>query len=139
MALLVWAASVLYLPALMINIESRSATFARTPHHHDSVARFVYTHIASPAALLSIAAGTAVFWLNHSLEFWLVAKLTLVTALAALHAAMGMLVLRVERRQLDRLHTLGLLLSALFCALLVTILWLVLAKPDVPESWPWTL
>src|SRR5690625_6874747 len=68
------------------------------------MARFVYTQVASPAALASIVAGSAVFWVDNTVTFWLIAKLTVVTLLVATHAAMGLLVLRMERAQLAGLR-----------------------------------
>lgn len=138
-ALLVWSAALLYLTALLTGAESKPTVLPRTPHHHDSMERFIYTQIASPAALVGVTAGSAVFWVNSTIAFWLIAKLTLVTLLVALHAGMGLLVLRVERGELAGLRRRGSLLAALFCILLGLILWLVLAKPGVPGGWPWAL
>ncbi len=138
-ALLIWSAAVLYVPILLAGVEDRASAFARTPRRHDSVVRFVYTQIASPAALVSVVAGTAVFWVNATLEFWLIAKLTLVTLLVALHAAMGLLVLRFEREQMAGLRYFSRLLAVLIALVLAAILWLVLAKPGVPGGWPWIL
>lgn len=139
MALLIWSAALFYLAALLTSVEGRSVVLPHIPSQHDSMARFVYTQIASPAALAAVIAGSAVFWINGTLTFWLIAKLTLVTLLVVLHASMGLLVLRVERGQLVGLQRIGRLVALVLTLLLGLILWLVLTKPDVPAGWPWTL
>lgn len=138
-ALLIWVAAVLYLTVLTTSIGHRVRTFADSPPRLDSIARFLYTHVASPAALISIGAGTAVFWIDRTLEFWLVLKLTLVVVLVSLHAFAGLLVLRIERQQFAGLRRMGTVLTTLLCVVLALILWIVLTKPGVPGEWPWSL
>lgn len=135
MALLGWSAALFYLITLLIGAGSPSPVSAASTLHYDSMARFVFTQVASPAALASIVAGSAVFWVDNTVTFWLIAKLTVVTLLVATHAAMGLLVLRMERAQLAGLRPTGYVLAVWICLLLGIILWLVLAKPSAPGGW----
>ena len=134
-ALLGWSAALFYLITLLIGAEGPQPVSSASTPHYDSMARFVYTQVASPAALASILAGSAVFWVDNTVTFWLIAKLTVVTLLVATHAAMGLLVLRMERAQLAGLRKRGYALAAWVCVLLSAILWLVLAKPSLPGGW----
>lgn len=136
-ALLVWAAALFYLVILLIGVDGKPFIPSDSLRHFDSLERFVYTQVASPAALAAIVAGSLVFWVNNTVTFWLVAKLTVVTLLAATHAAMGLLVLRRERETLAGLRSIGYLLALWVSVLLGIILWLVLAKPSPPGGWPW--
>ena len=127
-ALVLWAAALLYMPALIA---------ARTAHHlpveepvnpHDSIERFAFTRIATPAALTAIIAGTLVFVIDGTIDAWLIIKLTLVTGLVLCHVGVGWLILRVERGGTP-LVPLCIALALGSLMLFGLILWLVLAKP----------
>lgn len=139
MALSVWSAGALYVPIVLSGAGKQVNEFSITPGEHDSIARFVYTHIATPAALISITVGSLVFLVNNSIEFWLIAKLTLVAMLAAAHACMGLLIIQVERQQFRFIRALSWLFIIFLLIISTLIIWLVLAKPGVPEALPWTL
>lgn len=138
-ALLMWGAGALYIPVLLAGAAKSTNEFESAPPNHDSVARFVFTHIATPAALIGIVAGTIVFLLAHATEFWLVAKLTLVTILAVTHASLGLLIVRAERKQYRFLRLMSWAVSLVLTLVMGLIIWLVLSKPGVPEVLPWTL
>ena len=135
--LLFWAAALLYLPALVAAVATRRAEISESPAHHASLARFVYTHVATPAALVAIISGTVVFLLDRTAEVWLVAKLTLVTGMVIGHALTGMLILRAERSAAGRTRLWAWLLAVTLCVLMAGIVWLVLAKPTLEETTPW--
>ncbi|RUO25945.1 hypothetical protein CWE09_04255 [Aliidiomarina minuta] len=139
MALSIWSAGALYVPAVLAGAGKEVNEFSRTPIGQDSIPRFVYTHIATPAALIAIIAGSLVFLVNNSIEFWLIAKLTLVAMLAAAHACMGLLIIRVERQQFKFVSALSWIFIVFLLIILTLIIWLVLAKPGVPEVLPWSL
>lgn len=122
-ALLCWCGSLLYLPAL---ITSHEQAFA---NGNFPVTRNVYTHLATPAALLAIVSGTALFLVEQLVAAWLVVKLTLVMGLVICHALTGWLILYVEKAPRKRGLLLCLLLGSTAAALMVAIIWLVLAKP----------
>ena len=136
---LFWAAGLLYLPRLMAAAGAGRAELTERPDQHDSIGRFVFTHIATPAALLAITTGTGVFLVTRTVEFWLVAKLSVVTLLVLAHVATGLLVLRAERAEAGPLWRGYWLLVGVLALLMVTIVWIVLAKPAAPEALPWAL
>jgi protoporphyrinogen IX oxidase len=139
MALLFWAAGLLYLPLLLAASGARQAELMKIPRRHDSMARFVFTHVATPAALLAILTGTAVFLVDRTVEYWLILKLTAVTVLVICHVAAGLLVMHAEDAQTAPLMRTYRVLAAVLCLVMVAIVWIVLAKPPVPEVLPWTL
>lgn len=128
-ALLIWCGTLLYLPPLIAGNYSGAIMVDRDWQHHNSIARFMFTHVATPAALLSIIAGTLVFLINKTLETWLIAKLTLVTGLAVGHTLLGVLIRRVERESDGWLVWRCWLLEALLVILVVLIIGMVLYKP----------
>jgi len=138
-ALLFWLAGLLYLPILLSGVAKSRTEIADTPYQHDSIGRLVFTHVATPAALLAIAAGTLVFLLDGNIEPWLILKLALVTMLVACHAGSGLLVLRAEREEGGPLQPWCSLLLLAVSILIVLIIWLVLAKPELPEEVIWPL
>lgn len=135
-ALLLWSAALLYLPALVASTAAGRTGFAAVPGEHTSVARFVCTHVATPAALVAILSGTLVFLLNAIVEVWLLAKLTLVTGVVVCHVLVGFLILRAENEGARPVQPWCWLLAFVLCVLMTAIVWLVLAKPPL-EALPW--
>lgn len=133
-ALLFWGGCLLYLPALIVSVARDNSAITENPDPFDSVTRFIFTRVATPAALLAIIAGSLVFVVQHSMTVWLIAKLTLVVALVFVHTALGLLVLRLEARNGKPLRLWCLLLGLAAALLMMLILWLVLAKPPL-ELW----
>ncbi|MFY0664844.1 MAG: CopD family protein [Natronospirillum sp.] len=129
-ALLVWVSALLYLPIMVGASPYRPPDIDQKPKPYDSVSRFLFTQVATPAALVAIIAGTAVFLINRTVDTWLIIKLTLVTALVMAHTLAGVLVLREERLGKQR-HTriMSLILLVALCLLMTAIIWVVLAKP----------
>lgn len=141
MSLSIWTAAALYIPLLLYTNASqhRTRAFEGTPRGIDSIARFAYTHIATPFAIISISAGTVVFLLNQSADFWLLAKLTLVTVLVVVQACLGLLIIRAEREQWQGIRPLSLVIGGVFSVLMIVIVWIVLAKPAEPAWWVWSI
>jgi len=128
-ALVIWCASLLYLPALIAGMHNRQIAILETAHQYRPVARFVFTHISTPAALVAIMAGTLVFLVNRTIEVWLIAKLTLVTGLVVGHALAGLLLLHTQDRSTKPIKRWCWMLSLALCVLMLAIIWVVLAKP----------
>lgn len=131
-ALICWCGSLLYLPALVASsVTAPNASvppdFLRSGKPH--MPRTVFTLIATPAALVAIASGTAVFLVNAIVQFWLLAKLTLVAALVIVHMLVGWLITRVEQQKYGHLKGLCISSGAVAAALMTSIIWLVLSKP----------
>ena len=127
-ALLFWCAALLYLPALIAGMHTRQIEISEPYHQYGSIARFVFTHIATPAALLAIMSGTIVLLLHRTAELWLIIKLTLVVLVVG-HTLVGLLLLHTQERSSKPVRLWCWSLSAVLCVLIAAILWVVLAKP----------
>lgn len=126
-ALICWCGALLYLPALTAVTARHELAGEATAR--ESWSRSLFTLAATPAALLTIASGTALFLLEQLVAGWLMVKLTLVTALVICHALNGWLILSLEKAPPEHLSLLCALLAATSAVLMLAIIWLVLAKP----------
>lgn len=126
-ALLVWCAALLCLPVLIAS-DQGWAGGGELHRPFDGIERFVYTHLATPAALAAIMSGTVVFLLDRTVDDWLMVKLTLVTGLVVCHVLTGVLVLRLERAETLRLKLWARLVGVAALVLIGATLWVVLAK-----------
>jgi putative membrane protein len=120
-ALLFWCASLLYLPALIAGTHTRQIAIDEPAHRYGSIARFLFTYISTPAALLAIMAGTIVFLLDR----------TIVTLLAVGHTLAGTLLLHTQTRNQKPVRRWCAILSVALCLIMIAIVWIVLAKPTV--------
>lgn len=135
--LLCWCASLLYLLSLVAgacpscNAAPAGGGLPDLPliyRHQDSLARFIFTAITTPAALAAIITGTTVFLVNQTTNPWLILKMSLVAVLVAGHALTGGLVLRLEAGHGVRMRAIALICAV--ATLMLLIVWIVLAKPD---------
>lgn len=129
-ALVFWAAALLYMPALIAARSAHHLPVQEPVNPFDSIERFVFTRMATPAALTAIIAGTLVFVIDRTIDPWLIIKLSLVAALTVCHVAVGWLILRVERGGTP-LVPVCIALGLVSLTLFGLILWIVLAKPAV--------
>jgi len=133
-AILLWAAGLIALPLLL----------AQHRRGHDQAAyqrvrrfsHYGYTHLLTPAAVVAVAAGTALLFLREAFVPWMFAKLVLVGALVALHAWIGNLVVRMGEHANRRQPSPILPLLFLAIALCVGIFVIVLTKPDYALAFP---
>lgn len=116
-AVIVWAGALLYLPWAIA-----------APGTPVRMLRGIFIGIATPAALLAIGSGTALFLLYGPVAPWLQVKLAVVSLAVLGHAACGMLILRVERRHAVA-YALAAALGVSSALWLGLVAWLVLAKP----------
>ena len=133
-ALVLWSATLLYLPLLATGSLARGAQRELIFSSWMTLERFVFTHLASPLALIAILSGTFLFILKRTTDGWLFAKLTVVVGLVVCHALVGWLILRMEqangKTSSGRLLPFwGRALGVISVILITTIVWLVLAKP----------
>jgi len=132
-ALLFWAALLVYLPALLAGTvytaSSSTADVKDSPAVRDGLPRLLFTHFTTPVALLSIVAGTLVFVVHHDIGIWLIAKLTLVVLLVINHTLLGLLIMRAETGNGKPVRRWCLMSAVVTCMLVSTVLWMVLAKP----------
>lgn len=129
--LLVWCAGLLCLPALLAR--HRRARDEYEFAELRIVVRRLYVCAVTPAAVLAVAAGTALIFAREVYTGWMIAKLSLVGLLVALHAYEGHLL--IETGHGDPAPAPGRLWSTAMtgvAALLMTgIFTIVLAKPDL--------
>ncbi len=126
MALLCWCGSLLYMPALVAGTARREVIGL---HNRSRVAREIFTLVVTPAAVATIASGTAIFLAQQIIATWLVLKLTLVSGLVLCHVAIGWLIFYVEQAPRRYGIVFCVLLGIVAAALMAGIIWLVLAKP----------
>lgn len=125
-----WVALLVYLPLLLTPSPVAGRDPPAEPIERPEFARFLFTLVATPLALVAIVAGTLVFALYQAIGAWLVVKLTLVVLLVANHIVLGLLVIRTEAGH-ERFLRPGCFLSlSATCLLATAVLWVVLAKPD---------
>ncbi|KAB0545934.1 hypothetical protein F7R01_23550 [Pseudomonas argentinensis] len=126
-ALIAWCGTLLYLPAL-IAASCRSPLRAERPGH-PQLNRTIFNLIATPAALVAIGSGTALFLRDGTFGIWLVAKLTAVAVMVICHALCGLLILQCERQPRPALTIVCAALGGTTLGMIAATLWLVLAKP----------
>lgn len=135
-ALVVWCASLLVLPLLLALhrwVQVQPTLQAMQAHYtrFRQLTHLTYTGIATPAAVVAIAAGTALIFVAQVFEVWLLLKLLLVAGMVLGHAWLGHLVVlsyeqdvhwRMPRPAWSMLVTVPCMLG---------VLWLVLSKPNL--------
>ena len=133
-ALILWCAGLVALPLMLgkHRLDEGQADYARLRLlTHDS-----YTMIVTPAAVIAIAAGTALIYLRGVFEPWMFAKLVAVGLLVCLHALVGHTVLLMSERRGQYTPPAPLPLIIGSIATMTVVLLLVLAKPVVPDIAP---
>lgn len=126
-ALLCWCGTLLYLPALIAAGTRRTEALFYRDHAH--LTRMVFTLISTPAALVAIGSGTALFLRDEILAGWLIVKLSTVAGMVLCHALCGVLLLRVERAPERSVSIQCAVIAVVIAAFIGATLWLVLAKP----------
>lgn len=127
-AVVVWCGALLYLPAAIAAAASPASRATGLPHARHLL-RNLYIGVVTPAALLAIASGTAIFLLYGPLAPWLILKLATVALLVLGHGCCGLLVLRAERGQDQGLRIACWAVMITTLVWLAGIAWLVLRKP----------
>lgn len=126
-AILLWSASLLYLPALIVGGKSGRVDFE---HRHSlALGRTLFTLIVTPAAMLAIVTGTAIFITAHVTSLWLVLKLTLVSGLVICHSLLGWMILRVGHDAGKKTIPMCVSLATASMLFIVAIVTVVLMKP----------
>jgi|GEM_PF-241051 len=131
-AIVVWSASLIYLPILMAGHSPRLSNPEYLRLH--GMVRRIYIWIASPFALLAIVSGTILIPLRDVTEPWFAIKLLVVALLAIIHARCGTLLAK-QSHSAERANRLSRTMRILMPILLFPcVLWLVLAKPRLPDD-----
>ncbi|WP_375056687.1 hypothetical protein [Zobellella sp. DQSA1] len=126
-SLVTWAAA---LCILLLLISGVTLAGQQTCNNGDSLQRLWFTRLASPAGLLTIVSGTAIFAVEGNFESWLLLKLTLVTGLVICHVVAGLLILYSNRPKASGIAGKCSGLLAVILLFLLGIIVLVLLKPE---------
>ena len=126
-AVVCWCGSLLYLPALIAGTASQQTDIER--ERHLVVTIMVFSRFATPAALIAIVSGTALFITGSITELWLILKLTLVMALVLCHALGGWIMLLTQSAPDKNVTISCVLLRVVVAILILSIVWVVLTKP----------
>lgn len=133
-ALIIWCAGLVGLPLMLSKHEigegQASYSQLRLLTHR------AYSYFVTPAAIVAIAAGTALIFLASAFTLWMFVKLLAVGVLVSLHAWIGHLVVLMSERRgryapRSALPTLLPIMIAM-----VAILFLVLGKPALESFAP---
>lgn len=138
-ALVVWCASLLTLP-LLLGLHRHILSAGSRAAMQDQYTRFrrlthmTYTGIATPAAVIAIAAGTVLIFVAQVWSEWLLLKLALVAGMALGHAWLGHLIVQSYEKEVDWRMPWPALSLLLTLPCMLGVLWLVLTKPAL-ASW----
>lgn len=131
-ALVVWCAGLFALPLLLTKHDPQhsQSTYARLRQ----LTHYSYIAVLTPAAVIAIAAGTALIFLRAVYEPWLFAKLAAVGLLVCLHAWQGLAVIKMGESAGQHQPPGAALMIGLSVVLMSVVLLLVLAKPALPAG-----
>lgn len=136
-AIAVWSAGLVCLPALYVQ---RHRLRAGPPLHRlQRVVRFLYVAIVSPAAFIAIASGTALIFVREPYQPWFSAKLALVGLLVIGHVVNGLVIVRLFEAGNTFPVWRFIAVTTLTLLVVIAILALVLAKPELGDVLPTSL
>ena len=129
--LIVWCAGLFALPLTLAlhDPAASQADYTRIRH----ITHFGYVYAITPAALVAIGSGTALIFLREVYVPWLFAKLVFVAILVGFHGWIGGVLARVTETEGTHIPPRPLLPLMLLLVPILTILVLVLAKPDLDK------
>ncbi len=130
-ALMVWCAGLLVLPSIYAQ---RKVLRGPALHELHRFARAVFINVTSPAAFLTVIAGTALIFLRDVFTVWMAFKLLAVGALAVLHMRQGYVLLAVFEPGRSYAAWRQILATTVTLGVIGVILWLVLAKPPIETA-----
>ncbi len=133
-ALILWCAGLVALPLVLSkhDVAEEQADYARLRR----ITHYGYTRIVTPAAVVAIAAGTALIFLRGVFEPWMFAKLVAVGLLVVIHGLTGHVVVLMSERRGEYAPPSSKPLIAVTLATMTVILLLVLGKPVMPDLVP---
>lgn len=129
--LALWMAGLFALPQMLARhdrglLRSEFEQIRRATHYS-------YVWAVTPFAVLAIATGAALIFLREVFTVWLFAKLVLVTGLVAVHAWIGHTLVHVAESEGRHEPPDALVPGLVITGLVLGILTLVLAKPELEE------
>lgn len=128
----VWSGGLLVLP-LLFRQRRKVGDIDELEQLH-RITRFVYVVMTSPAAVVAVGSGTALIFLQTTFNEWFSLKMVLVGAMVMLHVLAGLTLASVFAAK-GRFGALAcIVLTLAYLALIVAILWVVLAKPGIDAN-----
>jgi len=131
-AIAIWSAGLIVLPFMFRQRRTLDLGWELDRLHR--MTRFVYVEIASPAAVVAIASGTALIFLQATFQEWFSTKLVLVGAMAMLHVVAGLVLGRLFLADGRFGRASCVALSSAYIVLITAIIWIVLAKPHIDSN-----
>jgi uncharacterized membrane protein len=131
-AIAIWSAGLIVLPFMFR--QRRILDLGGELDRLHRMTRFVYVEIASPAAFVAIASGTALIFLQGTFQEWFSTKMLLVAALAILHVVAGLVLGRLFLADGRFGRVPYVVLSSAYIVLITAIIWIVLAKPHIDSN-----
>lgn len=128
----IWSAGLIVLPFLFLQRRGLAAGTELDRLHR--ITRFVFVAMASPAAVVAIGTGTALIFTQATFTEWFTLKMVLVGLMVMLHVVAGLVAMRVFAPQGRFGARFATLLTVLYLALIVAIIWVVLAKPEIDST-----
>jgi uncharacterized membrane protein len=128
----IWSAGLVVLPYLFL--QRRGLAPGPELDRLHRITRFVFVAMASPAAVIAIGSGTALIFTQGTFREWFTVKMVLVGLMVMLHVVAGLVAMRVfepEGRFGPRANA---LMTGAYLSLIVAIVWVVLAKPDIDST-----
>lgn len=131
-AVLLWCSGLLALPLMLRHLAPDQSQLVFTKLR--KATHYGYAYVFTPAAVIAVAAGIALIFLRQTYTGWMIAKLAAVGLLACVHGIQGHVVQRSEEEKgsYDAPGAFFLFAPALVAMTLV--LFIVLAKPAIPDS-----
>jgi protoporphyrinogen IX oxidase len=129
--LFIWVAGLFALPRMLARhdraiVQDEFTQIRRATH-------FGYVWVITPAAVLAIASGTGLVFLRDVFTGWAFAKFVLVALLVAMHAWVGHTIIAVAETEGQHQPPEPFVPTILILVLVLGILGLVLAKPELEE------
>ncbi len=126
-----WTAGLFALPQMLARhdrdlLQSEFTQIRRATHYS-------YVWLVTPAAVLAIASGAALIFVREIFTVWLFAKLILVAGLVAVHAWIGHTIITVAETEGRHEPPDAVVPGLILVVLILGILLLVLAKPELEE------
>lgn len=125
----IWMAGLLALPRMLARhdravVQDEFTQIRRATHYG-------YVWIVTPAAILAIATGLILVFLREVFTVWIFAKFILIAGLVTIHAWVGHTIIEVAETKGQHEPAEPLLPTLLTIGLVLGVLFLVLAKPDL--------
>jgi protoporphyrinogen IX oxidase len=133
-AIAIWTAGLISLPSLYV--QRAHVTSDESLYRMQRMVRFAYVAIISPAAFIAVSSGIALSFLREVFAPWFSWKLGFVALLAMFHVFSGLVIIRLFRDGEVYPPWRFMLATASCCAVVVAILFLVLAKEAPDFSLP---